>query len=143
MKKLSVLLLFVLTLGSCSMEKQPIVYGEDNCDFCKMTIVDQIHGAEIVTDKGKVYKFDALECMLNFESEMSKEKVGQFYTNHFLSPGKLIRAESASFLISENIPSPMGEFITAFPSQEEAEKVQAEKDGEVYNWEGIKKQQNQ
>ncbi|MDQ7918348.1 nitrous oxide reductase accessory protein NosL [Mesonia sp. MT50] len=143
MKKLSFLFLFVLTLVSCSMEKQPIAYGEDSCDFCKMTIVDQIHGAELLTDKGKVYKFDALECMLNFEAEMGKEKAGQFYTNHFLSPGELIRAEEASFLITENIPSPMGEFITAFPSQKEAEKVQAEKDGEVYTWGALKKQQNQ
>lgn len=143
MKNLSILLLLVLALISCSMEKQPIAYGEDSCDFCKMTIVDKIHGAELITDKGKVYKFDALECMLNFEADMDKEKVGQFYTNHFLNPGELIRAEEASFLITENIPSPMGEFITAFPSRKEAEKVQAEKDGEIYNWEELIKQQNQ
>ncbi|MDT0293669.1 nitrous oxide reductase accessory protein NosL [Mesonia ostreae] len=142
MKNLSALVVLILTLVSCSMEKQPIAYGEDSCDFCKMTIVDQIHGAELITDKGKVYKFDALECMLNFEADMDKEKVGQFYTNHFLNPGELIRAEEASFLITENIPSPMGEFITAFPSQKEAEKVQAEKDGEIYNWEALIKQQN-
>lgn len=142
MKNLSALILLVLVLISCSTEKQPIAYGEDNCEFCKMTIVDQIHGAELITDKGKVYKFDALECMLNFEADMDKEKAGQFFTNHFLKPGELIRAEEASFLITENIPSPMGEFITAFPSQKEAEKVQAEKEGKIYNWEAIIKQQN-
>ena len=29
-----------------------------------MTIVDNKHSAELVTTKGKVYKFDAIECMI-------------------------------------------------------------------------------
>jgi copper chaperone NosL len=32
-----------------------------------MTIVDKVHAAEIVTKKGKVCKFDATECMINYE----------------------------------------------------------------------------
>ncbi|TQD39761.1 nitrous oxide reductase accessory protein NosL [Haloflavibacter putidus] len=141
MKKLGVLFFLMGFLMSCSKEKKPIAYGEDSCDFCKMTIVDKIHGAEIVTDKGKVYKFDATECMLDFEQEMSKEKVGQFYTNHYHNPGELILANKASFLISKNIPSPMGGFITAFSSQEKAAKVQAEKEGEIYTWQELRKHQ--
>lgn len=141
MKKVGVLFFLMAFLMSCSKEKQPIAYGEDSCDFCKMTIVDKIHGAEIVTDKGKVYKFDATECMLDFEADMDKEKVGQFYTNHYLNPEELILANKASFLISKNIPSPMGEFITAFPSKKEAEKVQAKKEGKIFTWQALKEQQ--
>ncbi|WP_394907647.1 nitrous oxide reductase accessory protein NosL [uncultured Mesonia sp.] len=140
MKKL-VAIFSIITLVSCSKEKQPIAYGEDSCDFCKMTIVDQIHGAEIVTDKGKVYKFDALECLIDFKHEMSKETPEQFFTNHYLAPSELISAKTAVYLISENIPSPMGEFITAFPNREEAQKVQLEKGGAIYTWDEILDQQ--
>ena len=140
MKKLVAIFSFI-TLVSCSKEKQPIAYGEDSCDFCKMTIVDQIHGAEIVTDKGKVYKFDALECLIDFKQEMVKETPEQFFTNHYLVPSELISAQTAIYLISENIPSPMGEFITAFPNREQAQKVQLEKGGAIYTWDEILDQQ--
>ncbi|MFD2696517.1 nitrous oxide reductase accessory protein NosL [Mesonia sediminis] len=140
MKKLVAIFSFI-TLVSCSKEKQPIAYGEDSCDFCKMTIVDQIHGAEIVTDKGKVYKFDALECLIDFKQEMVKETPEQFFTNHYLVPSELISAQTAIYLISENIPSPMGEFITAFPNREQAQKVQLEKGGAIYTWNEILDQQ--
>ena len=30
-----------------------------------MTIVDPRYGAELVTTKGKVYKYDAVECLIN------------------------------------------------------------------------------
>ena len=41
-------------LTGCSTEPLPIRYGQDNCDFCKMTISDHRFGAEIVTKKGKI-----------------------------------------------------------------------------------------
>lgn len=58
------LLLFVLT--SCSNKIQDINYGSDSCDFCSMGIVDQGHASQLVTTKGKNFKFDAIECMTHF-----------------------------------------------------------------------------
>lgn len=142
MKKL---ILFVLLSGlfvGCSIEAKPINYGADACDFCKMSIVDQIHGAEIVTDKGKVYKFDAVECMIDYKNEMSKEQPQLFLTNHYNTPKELIPAETSSFLISEKLPSPMGEFITAFKSKSAAEDAQKELDGKIYTWKELLEQQS-
>ena len=134
-------MLSVFFIG-CSIEPKPIIYGSDACDFCKMNIVDQIHGAEIVTDKGKVYKFDAVECMIDFKNEMSKEQPKLFLTNHYHTPKELISAEDATFLISENLPSPMGEFITAFESKEAANEAQKELDGKIYSWNELLQQQS-
>ena len=142
MKKLILFALLSILFIGCSIEAKPINYGADACDFCKMTIVSQIHGAEIVTDKGKVYKFDAVECMIDFKNEMSKEQPQLFLTNHYHTPKELIAAESAIFLISPNLPSPMGEFITAFANKEAAEKTQQELDGEIYTWEELIQQQS-
>jgi|SRR5690554_330392 len=142
MKKIFLFVILTGLLVGCSIEPQPIIYGSDSCAFCKMTVVDQIHGAEIVTDKGKVYKFDAIECMIDFKNEMSKEQPKLFLTNHYHMAKELISAEKATFLISENLPSPMGEFITAFDSKESAEVAQKELEGDLYSWEELLQQQS-
>ena len=51
-------LLTFITLSSCNIQPQPINYGEDACHFCKMNIIDKQHAAQIVTSKGKAFKFD-------------------------------------------------------------------------------------
>jgi copper chaperone NosL len=128
----------LLILFSCNVSPQAIDYGNDGCHFCKMTIVDKVHGAEIVTNKGKVYKFDASECMINFLDEFEdSSEIKLFLTNHFTEPEVLIDATKATFLISENVPSPMGAFLSAFKNKVDAEKIQAEKGGELYSWEKL------
>ena len=56
----------LLMIVACDPESKPIVYGEDKCEFCRMSIVDQRFAGEVVTQKGKAYKFDAVECMVNY-----------------------------------------------------------------------------
>jgi copper chaperone NosL len=132
------LVLGFMTIFSCNQSPKPIDYGNDGCHYCKMTIVDKIHGAELITDKGKVFKFDATECMLNYVADGNEVEVGSFLTNHYESPTALISATEATFLISENLPSPMGAYLTAFEDAAQAEKIQAEKGGELFNWEALK-----
>ena len=128
----------LLILFSCNVSPQAIDYGNDGCHFCKMTIVDKVHGAEIVTKKGKVYKFDASECMINFLDEFEdSSEIKLYLTNHYTEPEFLIDATKATFLISENVPSPMGAFLSAFKNKVDAEKIQSEKGGELYSWEKL------
>lgn len=122
---------------SCNVSPQPIEYGSDGCHFCKMTIVDKVHAAEVVTKKGKVYKFDATECMVNFMEEFDTSEIALFLSNNYLEPESLIDATKATFLISENIPSPMGAFLSAFKTKDDAVKTQLEKDGDLYTWEEL------
>jgi copper chaperone NosL len=126
----SLLLLFY----SCNVSPQAINYGSDGCHFCRMTIVDKVHAAEIVTKKGKVYKFDASECMINFLGAFDTSEIKLYLSNNYSEPEALIDATKASFLISENVPSPMGEFLSAFQTEEEAQKMQSEKGGTLYTW---------
>lgn len=121
-------------LWSCSSGPQPIDYGQDGCHFCKMTIVDKLHAAEVVTSKGKVYKFDATECMVNFMKEFDVTKIELYLSNNYSVPEELTNSKDATFLISENVPSPMGAFLSAFKNKEDALKLQAEKGGDIYTW---------
>lgn len=126
-------------LAACSPKAEPIEYGKDMCDFCQMTIVDRQHAAEAVTQKGRVYKFDAIECMVDYVLQHeSKTPFAILLVADYPQPGVLTEAQSATYLISPNLPSPMGAFLSAFAQKEEAEEVQAEKSGELFNWEMIK-----
>mgnify|MGYP001811809371 CR=1 FL=1 len=135
MKTLKITLLIVcgLLLG-CQVGPQPIEYGTDGCYFCKMTIVDQLHAAEVVTQKGKIYKFDATECMINFMKEFDTSEIALYLSNDFSQAGTLIDATKATFLISENVPSPMGAFLSAFKQMEVAIALKSDKGGEIYTW---------
>ncbi|WP_040253390.1 nitrous oxide reductase accessory protein NosL [Psychroserpens mesophilus] len=121
-------------LFSCNVSPKPIDYGSDGCHYCKMTIVDKVHAAEIVTLKGKVYKFDATECMINFMEEFETSEIALYLSNNYTEPETLIDATKATFLISKNIPSPMGAFLSAFKSKSEAKKIQSQKGGNLYTW---------
>ena len=130
-------LLFFYILTSCDIKPQPINYGEDACHFCKMTIVDKQHAAQIVTKKGKAFKFDAVECMLNHLKEIDPNDVELFLVTDYLDPGMLLDATTSYYIISENIPSPMGEFLSSVKSKETVLRLQKEKEGSTYTWQEI------
>tara|TARA_R110000744_G_scaffold73923_3_gene147761 strand:+ start:441 stop:764 length:324 start_codon:yes stop_codon:yes gene_type:complete len=103
-----------------------------------MTIVDKQHAAQFMTQKGRSYVFDASECMLNHLKEIDPSTVAVFLVNDYNAPGKMLDATQAIYLISKNIPSPMGEYLTAFASKEAAQKAQLTNDGELFNWAELK-----
>ena len=127
----------LLVLTSCNIGPKAIVYGNDGCHFCKMTIVDKVHAAEIVTNKGKIYTFDATECMVNFQKEFNTSEIKLYLSNNYNEPEALIDATKATFLISKNIPSPMGAYLSAFKTKNEALMVQSEKGGALYSWQEL------
>ncbi|MCX7878142.1 MAG: nitrous oxide reductase accessory protein NosL [Ignavibacteria bacterium] len=143
MKKFLILILLttILLLSSCSREPEPINFGVDQCELCRMTISDSKFGAEIVTKKGKIYKFDAAECMLNYIG-IDKIKYGDvagFYVIDVLRPGELKDAATCYYLISENFPSPMGANLSAYSNQEDVISQQKRHGGEVRSWDELQK----
>ena len=132
-------LAIVVIFTSCTIEPKPIAYGSDMCHSCQMAIVDPIHAAEIVTTKGKVFKFDASECMISYTETIGKEKISLFMTNCFEKPRELIDSQKAIYLVSKNLPSPMGAFLTAFQTKEEAEETKAKLGGKLYEWANLPK----
>jgi len=136
-KLLKILLLLSPLLIACQIEPSPIEYGKDACVYCKMNIVDKQHAAEIVTEKGKAYKYDAIECMILDIHERDEKEIALFLITDYENPGKLVDATKASYLISENLPSPMGANLTGFHSKSEAEVKHTEKGGTLYTWDEL------
>ncbi len=128
----------LVTLASgCSRGPQPIEYGADACGFCRMTISDARYGAEVVTEKGRVYKYDSVECLasaLLAESDFSGADVEGVYVTDFLNPNTLIDAAAAVYLQSNKLPSPMGLNLTAFVSKDAAANLLKERGGSIMDW---------
>lgn len=137
MKRLGLLLVFCLMLG-CSKTPEPINYGADTCQFCKMTIVNKTHAAQMVTNKGKQYKFDAIECMIRFLGDKQDlvSKSNLLITN-YISPGIMTYAKTAGYVVCDEIKSPMGANLTGFISLEQAKAKITYKSAEYYDWKGV------
>lgn len=133
----------LLTLSACKPTPKPIEYGADACEYCKMTIVDQQHGAEVVTKKGRAYKFDAIECMVNYAEQQGQDQFALFLINDYVQPGQLIDATGSTYLISESIPSPMGAFLSGFANGQNARTIQQAKGGALFTWEELLTQRRQ
>lgn len=139
MKYLIIPLFTILCLIiGCSVGPKPIDYGHVGCHYCSMTIVDKQHAAQLVTKKGKVFNFDAIECMINHLKDEDESTMALFLVNDFDQPGELVDATKTSYLISENIPSPMGAFLSAFSEEQAAQHALDENGGELYAWAEIK-----
>ncbi|HLV93240.1 MAG TPA: nitrous oxide reductase accessory protein NosL [Aequorivita sp.] len=140
MKRLFLLSLFALLLVSCEISPQKIEYGSDACAYCDMTIVDRQHAAQLVSDKGKAFKYDAIECMVHsYQENMNDTEIALYLISDFKEPGQLIDATKATYLVSEKIQSPMGANLSGFKSKEEAERTKEEFSGKTFTWEEIQK----
>jgi copper chaperone NosL len=128
---------FMTLIAACTPKAEPIAIGKDACAECKMTIADPKFGGEIVTTKGKVYKFDDVHCIAGFLDARKVElpDVHQVLFLNYEKPGEFIKVSSAEFVLSSKLKSPMNGNAAAFPDKESAERKSAELEGsKVTNW---------
>lgn len=138
--KIYPLIILIVTLASCSIKPAKIEYGKDSCHFCKMNIVEKTHASQLVTKKGKTYKYDAIECLLNDLKDKDQSKIGLVLVTNYSNPEELIDATQATYLISDSVQSPMGANLSGFQLKEDAiHIVQSNNNGKVYNWPEIQK----
>jgi len=133
---LNLILLLPFNISGCKSGPEPINYGQDECEFCRMQISDNRYGSEIITDKGKVFKFDEIGCMIEYA--MVKNFIGdtkqKFLVTDFATPETFIDATNAFFVQNENFRSPMGSNVMAFDSEVSRQKFVAESGGSLLNW---------
>jgi copper chaperone NosL len=136
-KWLNIFLILILsTAVSCSTDPEQINFGTDQCALCRMNISEQRFGAEIVTKKGKIFKYDGAECMLNAVSlgNVNYDDAAGFYVIDAANPKQLTDAVNATYLISEKLPSPMGANLSAYNKKSDADANQKQYGGELKTW---------
>ncbi len=138
---LSALLLLGLTLSACEKPgPTPFLWGEDACYFCKMTLVEKGYAVERINAKGKIFKYDAIECLLE---ELKVHPLGPgeriFVSDRSRPDAELTEATGNFFLQGGKITSPMGRALAAFQSQDSALAFQTRGGGLLLHWDGLQK----
>ncbi len=124
---LAFLMTSMFFLFSCSQNgPTKIITGKDACDYCKMTITDEKYAAELLTEKGRVYKFDDIRCLSGYKtSNPEKEAQSTSYLVDY-SSGEFIAETSATLITGGSIKSPMGGNTQAYKDATKAQKAAEE-----------------
>lgn len=134
--KAILLLGLIVIMGCKSYGPGEIHYGQDQCDYCNMNIVDNAFGSQLVTTKGKVFKFDSIECLAAHvqTSKDGQTGVNQMWLTDFKNPGSFVRADSATVIFSDKQNSPMGIGLVGFSSSDEAQEFIVSIGGRIMSW---------
>lgn len=130
---------FLFLLSSCGSSPEPFTAGKDNCHVCKMGIMDLHYGGELITTKGKVYKFDDTRCMISFlhAGTIPEKEIRQLLLINYEKPNTFIEAGTATLLISPSLKSPMGSNTAAFENSKQAENFRKNQEDVLINWTGL------
>ena len=133
--------LLLVTMLSCNVGPEAIKTGTDNCSFCKMTMSDARFGAEIVTKKGKIYKFDDMNCIMAYlrSGALPAAEIKDVYLTDFCNGHKLINAAHSYLLQSDAFKSPMNGNTAAFDNPDSLQKTQAVFAGTILSWNELNK----
>lgn len=129
-RRLPVLALATLVLAACSTGPAKVHWGEDSCDHCRMVISDERFAAQVVDERGRAWKFDAVECMTAFVAER-EDGLSAWVAD---GPDGWVPAREAWFVRSTAIRSPMAGGLMAFADEAEARATAGESGGELLRW---------
>ena len=129
-------IMLALVAPACSPKTEPLQPGKDICYFCKMGIAEPKFGAEVVTKKSKVYKFDDVVCLVRFlgAGTLQENEMAYKVVVNFEKPDDFIDADKAVFLVSPALRSPMGSNAAAFENEAAANKANGTKGGSLLSW---------
>ena len=137
-KKTLLMLPLVMLFACGETAPEQAKLNVDNCDNCKMTIADAKFVAELITPKGRVYKFDDISCMHSYNKEHPGNVGAKLFVANFENPGEFLSVEEAVFVKGEQINSPMGGNLAAFGNNKAAEQFSATRDAQIVLWEDIR-----
>ena len=133
------LLLAAVMLTACggpaaAVEPTPptIYYGEDICEACGMIISDARFAAAYITREGEGHTFDEIGGMVNAYLEQPDDVVALFV--HDYDDQRWIRAETATYVLSDAILTPMAFGLIAFASVEQARAFASDLEAEVWTF---------
>jgi copper chaperone NosL len=130
----------VALAAGCSDGPRAIHPGTDLCDHCHMTVSQEAFASQLVTDRGRSYVFDSVECIADFVNQegVPGGQIRSLWVTDFSAPGTWLRAEDARFLRSLELRSPMGMGLSAHASDEAVRELRSEFGGELLSWDQVR-----
>lgn len=126
--------LFLLLLNACiSQDPKDVNLHTDECTYCKMVISDTQFASQLVSDKGKSYPFDSIECMAAYAHQTPNvAEKAKLYVADYTQKRQWLMLDNADIYHAESVSSPMGLSLFALPRQESIPSKIA--DAEKMNW---------
>lgn len=134
-KKIIGLIVFILI--GCKEKLEEIKYLQEECSNCQMTISDNHFGAELITKKRKIYKFDSIECLASYSQSINSEEILSMWVTDFANPPNMIDTKNAYYLRSDKIMSPMGLNVCAFSDSLQLKEIKRKYGGVKISWNEI------
>jgi nitrous oxidase accessory protein len=128
------LALVAVALSACQQAPRPLVAGTDSCEYCRMGVADVRFGGELQTSTGRLYTFDAIECLTSFflASSERNDVRGAWVSDY--ETATLIPVDSAVFLHATRIQSPMGRSLIALRARAAQPAKLAHYGGAALRW---------
>ena len=133
----SILLLALTTFSCNSTTTKPIKLNYDTCDYCKMTISNAKYASELITKKGRCFKFDDISCMIRYAKSNKTMLYQGLYVADFFNKAQFIPVEKGFYLIGGTIHAPMGGKVAAFDSKKKAESYLYKLAAQTATWSTI------
>lgn len=132
-------IMILLFFSSCQTKPQPFELGKDMCDECRMTIMDPKFGAEIITKKGRIFRFDDAHCVVNYmkQGTVKKSDISQTVFVDYNDNKNFLDVETSFFVVSEQLKSPMNSNAASFATKEAAEQKAKQTGGIVKSWDQL------
>ena len=127
--------LLPLTLAACGgntgVEPTPpaIHYGEDVCEFCGMIVSEERFAAGYLTRAGEERIFDDIGDMV--QAHLQNHEEGAILFVHDYNNHTWLRAETAYYVLSPDLSTPMLSGLAAFPTADDAARFSADLNGQV------------
>lgn len=140
------LLAFGFLLAGCAAtagEPKPpeIAYGRDMCDACGMIISEPQFASALLLNDGKTLKFDDAGEMFAYTQNHPELSVRVWFVHDYISRG-WINGQTASYVVSSSLQTPMGTGVAAFSDRSSAQAHSDRLNGKVLEFEEARTQQN-
>lgn len=137
MKRLTVFLILLLVTACTSAnagEPVPptIHYGESACEFCGMIISEARYAAGYISADGTEHVFDDIGDMVKAHQQ-NQQEVRAFFV-HDYNDERWIRAESAFYVLSPDLKTPMASGLAAVAAEADAGALADKMNGQVLSF---------
>ncbi|MCC6673917.1 MAG: nitrous oxide reductase accessory protein NosL [Thermomicrobiales bacterium] len=116
-------------------EPPSIKLGRDACQRCGMIISEERFASGIVDDKGKALKFDDTGEMVATVQEEGLN--GRRVWVHGYPSVEWMDATTAWYVVTMDLPTPMGSGVFPFDTEADANEFANEHDAVVYAWDDL------
>jgi len=140
-RKLIPFLLLSLLIACSPQNEEPhppeLMLGSDTCEACGMLVSEAKYAAATLVEGGHTHKFDDLAEMFIFQAKHPEDVVEAWFV-HDSNTETWLRGETAYYVKSTQIHSPMNYGVAAFDAREMAEAFSADVNGEVFTFDEIR-----